>query len=198
MTTAILLSGGVDSIALAFWKRPNLAITVDYGQLGASGELRAAAQVSHELGLHHEVISVDCHSLGSGDLAGTSPSELAPASEWWPFRNQLLLTLAAMRCVTMGIDELMIGSVKTDGFHADGRPGFVRLLSQVTESQEGSLRLSAPAIDLTSVELVRTSKVPLSLLGWAHSCHTAAVACGRCRGCEKYHQVMTEILNGVA
>ena len=198
MNKAILLSGGIDSIALAYWKRPALAITVDYGQLAAAGEHRAATQVSRKLGLQHEVISVDCRSLGSGDLAGTRPSELAPASEWWPFRNQLLLTLAAMRCVTLGVDELMIGSVKTDGFHADGRLEFVRLLSQVTESQEGSLRLSAPAIDLTSVELVRTSAVPMSLLAWAHSCHTASFACGRCRGCEKYLQVMTEILNGVA
>ncbi len=30
--TAILLSGGMDSIALAYWKRPELAITINYGQ----------------------------------------------------------------------------------------------------------------------------------------------------------------------
>ena len=32
---ALLLSGGMDSIALAFWKRPEIAITIDYGQRAA-------------------------------------------------------------------------------------------------------------------------------------------------------------------
>jgi len=29
---AILLSGGLDSIALAYWLRPQIAVTIDYGQ----------------------------------------------------------------------------------------------------------------------------------------------------------------------
>ena len=31
MTTGLLLSGGIDSSALAFWKRPQVCFTVDYG-----------------------------------------------------------------------------------------------------------------------------------------------------------------------
>ena len=42
--TWIALSGGMDSICLAWWKRPESAITIDYGQLAASAEIAAAAQ----------------------------------------------------------------------------------------------------------------------------------------------------------
>lgn len=40
--TAILLSGGMDSIALAYWKRPEIAITIDYGQKPAAAEVVAS------------------------------------------------------------------------------------------------------------------------------------------------------------
>ena len=30
MSAALLLSGGMDSIALAYWRKPSIAITIDY------------------------------------------------------------------------------------------------------------------------------------------------------------------------
>lgn len=193
MTTAILLSGGMDSLSLAYWKRPDFAFTIDYGQLSAKGEIQAARVVSRKLEIIHEVISVDCRELGSGDLAGKPQVEAAPAREWWPFRNQLLLTLAGMRAVSLGINELMFGSVKTDYFHKDGSAEFFEKISEVFSFQEGQLIVSAPAIGLTTEELVKVSGIPRSLLGWAHSCHISNVACGHCGGCAKYYSVMKEL-----
>lgn len=190
---ALLLSGGMDSIALAYWKRPEIAITVDYGQLAAPAEMAAARQVAAELGIRHEGILVDCSSLGSGDMAGTAPSDAAPVSEWWPYRNQLLATLAGMRAISLGVTELMLGTVASDAVHADGRPEFLRALDGVMAIQEGALRVTAPAQHLTTVELVRTSRVPSSLLAWAHSCHVGALACGSCRGCVKHFEVTGEL-----
>ena len=193
----LLLSGGMDSIALAYWRRPEIAITVDYGQAAAEAELAASAQVANELGIRHETISVDCSSLGSGDMAGTSALGVAPAPEWWPFRNQLLLTLAGMRSVALGVTELMVGSVASDGIHADGRPGFYAAADALMRMQEGGIRVTAPAIHLTTVELIRLARVPASLMGWAHSCHVGPLACGSCRGCVKHYEV-TEQLTGDA
>src|SRR5690349_9850191 len=93
--TAILLSGGIDSIALAYWKRPDLAITIDYGQLPARAEIDAATAAARDLELEHDIVRIDCRSIGSGDLAGTLSHAVAPAPEWWPYRNQLLITIAA-------------------------------------------------------------------------------------------------------
>src|SRR5205814_718371 len=89
---ALLLSGGMDSVALAWGLRPDLAITMDYGQLAARGEIRAANAVCQTLRVPHRVVRVDCRCLGSGDMAGTDSMPMAPVSEWWPFRNQLVIT----------------------------------------------------------------------------------------------------------
>jgi 7-cyano-7-deazaguanine synthase len=193
MKTAILLSGGMDSISLAHWKRPDIAFTIDYGQLSAAGEIQAARVVSRNLGIPHELISVNCRELGSGDLAGKPHLETAPSSEWWPFRNQLLLTLAGTRAISLGINSLIFGSVKTDSFHKDGSAEFFEKISDVFFLQEGNLLVSAPAINLSTTELVKVSGIPRSLLAWAHSCHISQYACGHCGGCAKYYSVMKEL-----
>lgn len=190
---AVLLSGGVDSIALAYWLRPEFAITVDYGARAARTELEVSAHIAKELGIQHETVTVDCGSLGSGDMAGTTALDQAPVPEWWPFRNQLLLTLAGMRGLALGITELMAGSVKSDESHADGRAEFYDQAHALMSMQEGAIRVRAPAIDMTSVQLVRTSGIPRRLLAWAHSCHTGPLACGGCRGCYKHYQIMDEL-----
>jgi 7-cyano-7-deazaguanine synthase len=189
----ILLSGGMDSIALAYWQRPEVAFTVAYGQAAADAEIAAAGQVVSLLGMRHEIIAIDCSSLGSGHMAGTDALELAPAPEWWPFRNQLLLTLAGMRAVAIGVTELMVGSVASDGVHADGRPAFYDSIDGVMRMQEGAIRVTAPAIDMTTAELVRISGIPRSILAWAHSCHVGNLACGTCRGCVKHYEVTGEL-----
>ncbi len=190
---ALLLSGGMDSIAVAFWKRPEIAITVDYGQKAAEAEILAAGQVAGELAMRHEVVRIDCRPIGSGDMAGDKALDVAPVPEWWPFRNQILVTFAAARGVALGVTEVMTGSVASDGSHADGRPGFYEAMDHVTAFQEGGIRVSAPALSMTTTELVRASGVPREILAWAHSCHVGNLACGQCRGCVKHYLVTKEV-----
>jgi 7-cyano-7-deazaguanine synthase len=190
MTRALLLSGGMDSTALAWWLRPELTITIDYGQKPAPGEIRAASAVAAELGLAHEVIRADISALGSGDLVGGPPATLAPVREWWPYRNQFLVTIAAMRAVTLDVNTLLIGSLKTDALHRDGSEAFVRAMDALLSLQEGAIALEAPAIGLDAPELVRRSKVPIEVLAWAHSCHVSEYACGECRGCRKHYETL--------
>ena len=190
MKRGLLLSGGMDSVALAYWQRPDFAYTVDYGQLAAAGEIRAASIVARELNIVHRVIQIDCRSLGSGDMVGRQPNPMAPVSEWWPFRNQLILTFAAGRALDDGVTELMVGSVKTDGGHADGRLEFYAGIDALFALQEGGLRVKAPALAMDSADLVRVSGIPFSLLAWSHSCHVAEYACGTCRGCTKHAESM--------
>src|SRR5271156_152271 len=122
MKTALLLSGGMDSIAVAHWHRPEVAITIDYGQRPAEGEIRASQGVAEVLGIDWLLLSTNLSELGSGDMSTTGPLSIAPITEWWPFRNQMLITLAAMKGVTLGVKRLLIGTLKTDELHADGRP----------------------------------------------------------------------------
>ena len=191
--SAILLSGGLDSIALAYWKRPNLAITVDYGQVCSVAEIRAAQVFCQEIDMPHKVIAIDCSSLGSGDLSGKPKDPVAPESDWWPFRNQLLITLCGMSLLPESISKMLIGTVKSDGQHVDGTADFIEQISGLMRSQEGGVVVDAPAAMMTTNELIQASDIPLDLLAWGHSCHTSNLACGRCRGCNKHRLVMEAV-----
>jgi 7-cyano-7-deazaguanine synthase len=182
---ALLFSGGLDSSALAFWKRPDVCLTVDYGQRPARGEIAAAKALCRELNLRHEMLSVDLKALGSGSLAGELASELGRAEEWWPYRNQMLITLAGMRFVNEGLREIMIGAVRTD-VHADGKAPFIRGISRLMSLQEGAVTVSAPGRSLRPLNLLRLSGFPDTLLGLTFSCHVMEYPCGRCRGCLKH------------
>lgn len=190
MSTALLLSGGLDSTSLAYWQRPEVALTINYGQVCYRGELRAASVVCKELAITHDLINLNCSSLGSGDLAGSAALSIAPVSEWWPFRNQLLVTVGATRSLSLGVETLLIGAVASDSSHVDGTREYLNALASVLKMQEGNLKLLAPAIEMSSEELVLQSRIPLSVLAWSHSCHTSDIACGRCRGCAKHRRVI--------
>lgn len=188
MKRAVLLSGGMDSTCIAYWKRPEFAITINYGQRPAAGEIRAASAVCEALGIEHIVVTAGIAELGSGDMAGVSPSEHAPATEWWPYRNQFLITVAAMKCHQLGATELMIGAVRTDGFHVDSTDEFYQELNKLFLMQEGELAIRTPAIELSASELIARSGTPEEILAWSHSCHIHDVACGFCRGCQKHFE----------
>ncbi|MBN8667350.1 MAG: 7-cyano-7-deazaguanine synthase [Chitinophagales bacterium] len=190
---AILLSGGMDSIALAYWKKPSLAFTIDYGQLPASKEIISSKEVTNILGIEHHIISVNCAELGSGDLVGKGAAAISPSTEWWPFRNQLLITFALMKAITLEVNEIMVGSVKTDEFHSDGTKFFYDIMNQLSNFQEGKISVTCPAIEMTTSELISVSNIPKNILLWAHSCHKSAIPCGNCRGCFKYANVVSEL-----
>ncbi|TXF87540.1 7-cyano-7-deazaguanine synthase [Neolewinella aurantiaca] len=182
----LLLSGGMDSIAVAHWKKPKYAVTIDYGQKPAKAEISAAKSVCATLKIEHFVINANCSDLGSGDLSDNPQISVGPVSEWWPYRNQLLLTLAAMKALHLDVKQLIIGSVSTDSIHVDGTLEFYREINELISMQEGNLIVETPAISMTTTELIKTSKVPYSTLLYAHSCHKSNHPCMHCRGCQKY------------
>lgn len=195
----LLLSGGHDSIALAAWQPPAACLTIDYGQRPVDGEMRAAKAAADALSLDWHSLRVDLSPVGSGllhddgtcGLDGGKPVDGAPTPEWWPYRNQLLVSIAAAWALPRGFDELVVGSVAPDGVrHRDGTAGFYQRLDDVVAYQEGGIRVIAPAVGLTTVELIEASGVVDSVLGYAHSCHVAAYPCGMCPGCRKHDEVI--------
>lgn len=193
MSDLLLLSGGIDSAALASWFRPDVCLTIDYGQRAAAAEIQASRQICADLSLRHEVLTVHIPSLGAGDMAGTAPTMHSANSEFWPFRNQYLITLGAMAAVKYACKRVLIGTVSTDDRHADGSVQFIETMDTLLALQEGEIRLAAPAKHLTTAQLVKQSRLPQAILGWTHSCHTSALACGNCRGCDKHSDVMAEL-----
>lgn len=195
MKRLLLLSGGLDSAALAAMARPEHCLYVDYGQVPATAEGRAARQIAVELNLPFDAVTVPAGAVGSGlmsatvdhtDLAGPSPSP-----EWWPFRNQLLITIAAAWGIQRGFEAVLIGTVASDGTrHADGSSEFVSAIDTLLSLQEGGMHLQAPAAHLSAAELLTTSGVSDAVLSWTHSCHRANLPCANCPGCIKHIEAL--------
>ena len=193
MKRAVLLSGGVDSICLAFAIKPEIAYTIDYGQTVADREIYVSKYICSELNIEHKIIKVDCKHLGSGSLADSNSSNISPSKEWWPFRNQLLVTLASMQSVKDSVNEIYLASVKSDNFHKDGTKGFYTLINNLLLYQEGEIKVICPTLKYYSHELVLKYNVPKKLITMAHSCHISNLACGKCSGCIKQLRVRHEL-----
>lgn len=190
MSDLLLFSGGIDSVALAFMKRPTLLLFIDYGQVSAQGEQRAARAAAALLNLPLREEKIDCSSLSAGELVGTEAIGLGMSTDWWPFRNQLLVTIAAPIAFSLHLRRILIAVVAGESPFADSTAGFVSQMDALLQLQEGSLRLGAPAVTWTSLELVKRSGVPGSILACSHSCLQGTWACGSCRGCQKWFRVM--------
>lgn len=193
MKTLLLMSGGIESSALAAWFRPELCLTVDYGQNAADAEIETSKNICNQLGLQHSWIQVDCKSLGSGEMLSAESLKGSPNPEWWPFRNQLLITFAAAYSTKLGHEKILLGAVKSDSTHADGTAEFFELANQLLELQEYNLQVEAPAINLTSLELISASAVRHDLLLQTHSCHRGNIPCSQCRGCQKRYNILVEL-----
>lgn len=186
---ALLFSGGIDSTAIAWWLKPEKLLFVDYGQVAANGELRAAKLIAKAIDLELDVRTISLRQFGRGSMAGDL-SASNPVPEFWPYRNQTLITVAAMAYSDLPISSVIIGTVSGDGDrHADGRNEFVELMNQLLIMQGGP-RVEAPAIEVTSERLIADTRVPRSVLGWTFSCHTGEWACGTCGGCVKHDEIM--------
>lgn len=209
----LLLSGGMDSAALAHWVRPEAALYIDYGQRPADSEERAATAVANALGIPIDIFHVDLSTLGAGLLlreeaddgsareqGGSAADAVSPSPEWWPLRNQLLCSLAAAWALSARapsntpIRKVLTATVAGDGSrHVDGTKAFYEAMDAVTSMQEGNIRVLAPAAGLSAAELVRASGVTESVLGWTHSCHRGLVPCTACPGCWKRFDVLGEV-----
>jgi 7-cyano-7-deazaguanine synthase len=198
----LLLSGGLDSAALAAWLKPAHALFIDYGQRPAKAEGTAARAVAEELSIPFSSIEIDLSPVGSGLLADDRSMSGAPSPEWWPFRNQLLVSIAAGWAIGNLVHatggsrevEVLTGTVRSDGRrHLDGTEPFYVALNNLLGEQEGGISVSAPAIAIDAAELVTTSGIEDSTLAWTHSCHRANYPCQECPGCYKRDQVLSAL-----
>lgn len=187
---ALLFSGGLDSTCIAKLEQPDVLITIDYGQRQAQGELAAAKQIAKAFGLPHRIVVARPEGCGQGLMAGKRPSKRFPP-EWWPLRNQYLLTVGAMLLESTSASKLLIGTVVTDVQLSDGNPSFIASFNELLRAQKSSVSVKAPAIKMTSQQLFRRAKLDRSIAGWVFSCHVGPKACGICRGCRKSAELIS-------
>ena len=200
----VLLSGGLDSYtAAAAAKRDGfdlLALTVRSGQVHAR-EIRSARAVARALDvIRHNELDVDLAAFGGSSLVGDGEIPTGRSldtdeipSTYVPARNTIFLSLALAWAEVSGAEAIVIGVNALDySGYPDCRPEYLEAFEHLAvlatrAGVEGRpLRVLAPLLRLSKVEIIRLGldlRLDYSL---THSCYAPSLdgrPCGRCDSC---------------
>ena len=201
----VLASGGLDSTVTAalareaghdlFW------LTVDYNQRHAIEVARARQVADAMQAAKHVVLSLDLRALGGSALTGELPVPKDRRSDersrgipvtYVPGRNLIFLSLAAAYAEAEGASLIYFGANVLDySGYPDCRPEFISAFEAAVNAgtkagAEGrGLRISAPLLQMTKADIIRTGVRLNAPLHLTHSCYDPVgdLACGRCDSC---------------
>jgi len=193
MHNIVLLSGGLDSTVcatIASKRGPTIAYIVDYGQKH-SKEIVCAMEVADFLNIEtrFETIRLQRKSAltGGREIEFDVPYgeiERNNPSTYVPFRNALLLSLAASLAEDVEADSIYIGcnSVDFSGYW-DCTPKFVKVFNKVVQLR--GIKIITPLMNKTKKQIVRIAKRLNAPLHLTWSCYVGGQsACGRCDSCK--------------
>ena len=207
MTCISIVSGGLDSVTMAYWLANEgyvqRLLSFDYGQRHVK-ELESAQRCADALNVAHTV--VDLHSVtpllwGSSltDLAVDVPDGhyAAPsmAATVVPNRNAIMMNIAAGIALARG--HLAIATAVHAGDHAiypDCRPVFVRALEKTIRiaTDTPTFSVLAPFVNISKTDIVRDygARVDYAMT-W--SCYEGGEQhCGKCGTCVERIEAFTD------
>lgn len=203
----ILLSGGLDSlVSLGLTKEKldvELALTFDYGQKSASGEIEASLKICKYYDVKHKVIKLDFLKeitqtalVSNKELpAGESleDEEQSAKSVWVPNRNGLFLNIAGSFADSYNYENIIIGANKEEA------KTFPDNTSKFIKSVNGEFKFSTmvhpkvivPLINYTKNDIVMlalSNNIPLEL---TMSCYQGGERhCGACESCVRLRHAL--------
>ena len=194
--SVLVLSGGMDSttILYEFRDRIALAVTFDYGSNHAAREIDCARKNCEALGIEHLIIPLAfIHDYFRSSLlegADAVPEGHYAAdnmkSTVVPFRNGIMLAVAAGIAESRGLDNVFIANHAGDHtIYPDCRPEFIEAFSQAVKSGTfNGVNILSPYCNIT--------KRDIALRGYSlgidysrtYSCYKGgAKHCGKCGTC---------------
>lgn len=167
----ILLSGGVDSAALAALAKDQglraSALFVGYGQAAYAAERASSRAVAETYGLAWREVELTGVEFGQGEIRGRNAF----------FVHLALLTLPVPSCV------VYLGVHAGTGYR-DCSPEFIELIqSSLDFHTGGQVRLAAPFLEAQKADvyaLAANLNVPFEL---TYSCEAGSTPCGTCASC---------------
>lgn len=196
MKAVIIYSGGMDSTTLLHHFKDSiaLAISFDYGSKHNDQEFEYAKMNTSMLGIPHERVDLKAAmSLFKSDLlqsGGDIPEGHYAADNMSktvvPFRNGIMLSIAAGIAESHGLDAVLIANhFGDDAQYPDCRLGFITPFNQAVQAgTDGKVSLVAPYTDITKKDI---AEIGLNLgLDYAKtwSCYKEGkVHCGKCGTC---------------
>ena len=192
----IVLSGGMDSTTLLHDRKEQiaLAVTFDYGSRHNAREIECAKKNCDMLGVEHIVIPLEFMGkyfkssllIGGEEIPEGHYADDNMKSTVVPFRNGIMLSIAAGLAESRGLKKVMLANHGGDhAIYPDCRPGFVRAMSEaISEGTYDGIMIDAPYTDITKSDIARIGKrigVDYSL---TYSCYKGGDRhCGKCGTC---------------
>lgn len=192
----IVLSGGMDSTTLLHEYKDNiaLAVTFDYGSRHNAKEIECARKNCDILRIEHMVIPLEFIGkyfkssllIGGEEIPEGHYADENMKSTVVPFRNGIMLSIAAGLAESRGLKKVMLANHGGDhAIYPDCRPGFVNAMSEaIKQGTYDSIMIYAPYTNITKSDIARIGKrigVDYSL---TYSCYKGGEKhCGKCGTC---------------
>ena len=201
--TLIVLSGGLDSTTMLYEYKEQIAFAVSfhYGSNHNDRELGFARLHCERLGIKHLVIPLSFvkqyfhSSLLEGDAAVPEGNydEQNMRSTVVPFRNGIMLSVAAGLAETFGLKNIMLANHAGDHtIYPDCRPQFVDAMDKAIQAGtwEG-VRLLTPYTGITKTDIARKGKLLGIDYSETWSCYRGGeIHCGRCGTCRERREAL--------
>lgn len=192
----IIVSGGMDSVTLLYDYKDRIAlgISFDYGSNHNAKEIPFAKLHCERLGIKHITIPLDfMHQYFKSSLL--EGADAIPEGHYQdenmkstvvPFRNGIMLAIAAGMAESYGLNHVMIAN--HDGDHAiypDCRPEFISAMSNATEAGSyNGVTVLAPYTNITKGDIARRGKELGIDYNETWSCYKGGEKhCGKCGTC---------------
>ena len=209
MTTAVLLSGGLDSAVLVADEATAGEVQPIYVSVGLAWEAAEKAMVARFLAstplqaaahLIRPLVSLtvdmrDVYAATHWAVEGKPPAYHTPDEDvYLPGRNVILLGKAGVFCAAAHIDRLVLGTLGHNPF-PDATPAFRAAMGDALSlGLAHPLVIEAPYSDIGKADVIRRGsalRVPFDL---TLSCMspTSLLHCGTCSKCRERHDAFVE------
>ena len=196
MKAILIYSGGLDSTTLLYEYKDSiaLAVTFDYGSKHNAREIAYARENCKRLGIKHLVISLAFIGqyfksdllLSGGEIPEGSYADDNMKSTVVPFRNGIMLAIAAGLAESYGLDTVMLANHSGDhAIYPDCRPEFVEGMDKAIQAgtYEG-IRVVSPYCDITKRGIALRGKAIGLDYSLTYSCYKGGEKhCGKCGTC---------------
>lgn len=201
----IVLSGGLDSTTMLYEykERIAMALSFNYGSNHNEKELAFAKMHCERLGIPHVIIPLDFihqyfHSSlleGANAVPEGNYDDENMRSTVVPFRNGIMLAIAAGMADNQGLKQIMLANHAGDhAIYPDCRPAFVDAMDKaVSAGTYEGVRLFTPYTNLTKADIARHGKALGIDYSETWSCYKGGeVHCGKCGTCTERRDALRE------